>query len=94
MTRTRLLAALIMTPLAIAAVLLLGTPWLVALTAVIFLAGLWEWLRLAEVDDTLHRSILLVANLALMVAIVWASRSSAGFSFVLFQIATVIGVVW
>ena len=94
MTRTRLLAALFMTPLAIAAVLLLETPWLVALTAVVFLAGLWEWLRLAEVDDTLHRSILLVANLALMVAIVWASRSSAGFSFVLFQIATVVGVVW
>ena len=94
MTRTRLLAALFMTPLAIAAVLLLGTPWLVALTAVIFLAGLWEWFRLAEIDDTLHRSVLLVANLAMMVAIVWASRTPTGFSFVLFQIATVVGVVW
>jgi len=94
MTRTRLLAALFMTPLAIAAVLLLGTPWLVALTAVIFLAGLWEWFRLAEIDDTLHRSVLLVANLAMMVAIVWASRSSPGFSFVLFQLASVVGVAW
>jgi phosphatidate cytidylyltransferase len=94
MTRTRLLAALFMTPLAIAAVLFLDTPWLVALAAVLFLAGLWEWFRLAEIDDTLHRSILLVANLAMMVAIVWASRSSNGFSFVLFQIATVIGVAW
>jgi len=94
MTRTRLLAALFMTPLAIAAVLFLDTPWLVALTAVLFLAGLWEWFRLAEIDDTLHRSILLVANLAMMVAIVWASRSSNGFSFVLFQIATVVGVAW
>jgi phosphatidate cytidylyltransferase len=94
MTRTRLLAALFMTPLAIAAVLLLGTPWLVALTAVIFLAGLWEWFRLAEIDDTLHRSVLLVANLAMMVAIVWASRSSTGFSFVLFQLASVVGVAW
>jgi phosphatidate cytidylyltransferase len=94
MTRTRLLAALIMTPLAIAAVLFLDTPWLVALAAVLFLMGLWEWFRLAEIDDTLHRSVLLVANLAMMVAIVWASRSSNGFSFVLFQIATVIGVAW
>jgi phosphatidate cytidylyltransferase len=94
MTRTRLLAALFMTPLAIAAVLFLATPWLVALAAVLFLAGLWEWFRLAEIDDTLHRSVLLVANLALMVAIVWASRSSTGFSFVLFQVGTVIGVVW
>ena len=94
MTRTRLLAALFMTPLAIAAVLLLGTPWLVALTAVLFLIGLWEWFRLAEIDDTLHRSVLLVANLAMMVAIVWASRSSTGFSFVLFQLASVVGVAW
>ena len=94
MTRTRLLAALIMTPLAVAAVLFLDTPWLVALAAMVFLAGLWEWFRLAEIDDTLHRSVLLVANLAMMVAIVWASRSSSGFSFVLFQLATVVGVAW
>lgn len=94
MTRTRLLAALFMTPIAIAAVLLVPTPWLVALAAVLFLAGLWEWLRLAEVDDTLHRTVLLVANLAMMVAIVWASRSSSGYSYVLFQIAVVIGVIW
>ncbi|MGO4550312.1 phosphatidate cytidylyltransferase [Lysobacter sp. 2RAF19] len=94
MTRTRLLAAMIMTPLAIALVLFLDTPWLVACAAVLFLAGLWEWFRLAEIDDTLHRSVLLVANLALMVAIVWASRSGTGYSFVLFQVATVVGVVW
>ena len=94
MTRTRLLAALFMTPLAIAGVLFLDTPWLVAFGAVLFLMGLWEWFRLAEIDDTLHRTILLVANLALMVAIVWASRSATGYSFVLFQLATVVGVVW
>jgi len=94
MTRTRTLAALFMTPLAIAAVLLLPTPWLLALTAVVFLAGLWEWFRLAEIDDTLHRTALLVANLAMMVAIVWASRSATGYSYVLFQIAVVVGVVW
>ena len=32
MTRTRLLAALVMAPLAIAAILLLPTPWMVATT--------------------------------------------------------------
>ena len=94
MTRTRLLAALFMTPLAVAAVLWVPTPWLVALAAVLFLAGLQEWLRLAEIDDALQRTTLLVLNLALMVAIVWASRSSTGFSLVLFQVATVVGVVW
>jgi phosphatidate cytidylyltransferase len=94
MTRTRLLAALIMAPIAIAAILLLSTPWIVALTAVVFLAGLWEWFELAEIEDTLARTVLLVAHLALMVAIVWASRSAAGYSYVLFQLASVVGVVW
>ena len=94
MTRTRLLAALFMTPIAVGCVLFVDTPWLVALAAILFLAGLWEWFRLSEIDDTLHRTVLLVANLALMVAIVWASRTPSGFSFVLFQIATVVGVVW
>ncbi len=94
MTKTRLLAALIMAPLAIAAILILSTPWVVALTAVLFLAGLWEWFELAEIEDTLARTVLLVAHLALMVAIVWASRSASGYSYVLFQLASVIGVIW
>ena len=93
MTRTRLLAALIMTPLAIAAVLLLPTPWLLALTAVVFLAALWEWFRLAEIDDTLQRTVLLVANLALMVALVWAQTRGGG-NLPLFRLAVVAGVVW
>ena len=94
MTKTRLLAALIMAPIAILSVLFMPTPILAALSALLFLAALWEWLKLADVDDTLARTILLVLNLALMVALVWASRSTNGFSFVLFQLATVIGVIW
>ena len=76
MTRTRLLAALFMTPLAIAAWLFLDTPWLVALAAILFLAGLWEWFKLAENDDTLQRTELLTANLLLIVLLVWASRGT------------------
>ncbi len=94
MTRTRLLAAAVMAPVAIAAVLLLPTPWVVALGAVLFLAGMWEWFHLAEIEDTLARSILLVANLLLMVAMVWASPTDAGGSLVLFKLAVVVGVVW
>ena len=94
MTRTRLLAALVMAPVAIAAILLLPTEWMMALAAVVFMLGLWEWFDLAEIEDTLARTVLLVAHLALMAALVWASRSSAGFSFVLLELATVIGVIW
>jgi phosphatidate cytidylyltransferase len=94
MTRTRVIAALAMTPIAIAAILLLPTPWLVALAAIMFLAGLWEWFKLADIDDTLARTVLLVVNLALMVAIVWGSRTSGGLSYVLLQIMIVVGVAW
>jgi len=94
MTRTRFLAALVMAPVAIVAILLLPTDWMMMLAAVVFLLGLWEWFGLAEIDDPLSRTVLLLAHLALMVALVWASRSSSGYSFVLFQLMTVVGVVW
>ena len=55
-----------------------------------FLVVLWEWFKLAEIDDTLSRTVLLVANLLLMVLLVWASAGSM----VLFQIVTLVGVAW
>jgi len=94
MTKTRLLAALIMAPVAILSVLFVSTPVLAALSALLFLAALWEWLKLADVDDTLARTILLACNLALMVALVWGSHSTQGSSFALLQLVIVIGVVW
>ena len=94
MTKTRLLAALIMAPIAILSVLFVPTPVLAALSALLFLAALWEWLKLAEVDDTLARTILLLLNLALMVALVWGSRPTRGGTFALLQLVVLIGVVW
>jgi phosphatidate cytidylyltransferase len=94
MTRTRVLTALLIAPLAIAAVLLLPSPWMVALTAIVFLAALWEWFRLAGIDDTLSRGLLLLANLLMMAALVWASPGDSGGALVLFKLASVIGVIW
>ena len=94
MTKTRTLAALVMAPLAIAAVLLLPTPWLAALSAAAFLVALWEWLKLTDIEDGIARGVLMVVNLMLMVALVWASRSESGGSLVLFQIMTMVGVGW
>jgi phosphatidate cytidylyltransferase len=94
MTKTRLLAALIMAPIAIFSVLFVSTPILAALSALLFLAALWEWLKLAEVDDTLARTILLLLNLALMVALVWGSRPTQVGSFAPLQLVVVVGVVW
>jgi phosphatidate cytidylyltransferase len=93
-TKTRILAALVMAPAVIAAVLLLPTKWLMLLSALVFLAALWEWLRLADIEDALSRTILLACNLALMVALVWGSRSPHAGALPLFQLAVVLGVVW
>jgi phosphatidate cytidylyltransferase len=94
MTRLRVLTSLVMAPVAIAAVLLLPTQWMIVFGAVVLLGALWEWLRLSDVDDSLGRWTLLAANLALMVAMVWASRTADGFSWVLFELAVLLGVAW
>ena len=94
MTRIRTIAALVMAPVAIAAILLLPTGWMMVLAAVVLLLGLWEWLELAGVEDSLARFALLVAHLAVMVGLVWASRSGSGFSLVLFLLASTVGVAW
>lgn len=94
MTRTRIIAALVMAPFAIAAILLLPTQWLSAVVALVFLIGLWEWFKLAEIDDTLSRTVLLIANLMLMVLLLWASRTGSGLSPALFQIVVLAGVCW
>jgi phosphatidate cytidylyltransferase len=93
-TKTRILAALVMAPAAIGAVLLLPTKWLMLPSAIVFLLALWEWLKLSDIEDTLARSILLACNLALMVALVWGSRSPHTGSLPLLQLTVVLGVVW
>ncbi|PPJ43617.1 MULTISPECIES: phosphatidate cytidylyltransferase [unclassified Pseudoxanthomonas] len=91
-TRTRVIAALVMAPFAIGAILLLPTSWLVMLAALVFLVGLWEWFKLAEIDDTLQRTVLLTANLLLMVLLVWASRGST--DLVPLRLMALAGAVW
>ncbi|WP_297830400.1 phosphatidate cytidylyltransferase [Thermomonas sp.] len=94
MTRTRVLAALVMAPAAIAAVLLLPTAWLMLLSALLCLLALWEWTRLVEIEDSLARYVLLACNLALMVALVWGSRSAQTSALPLFEAIAVLGVAW
>ena len=91
-TRTRVIAALVMAPFAIGAILLLPTSWLVMLAALVFLVGLWEWFKLAEIDDTLQRTVQLTANLLLMVLLVWASRGST--DLVPLRLMALVGAGW
>lgn len=90
MTRTRVIAALVMAPVTICAIVLLPTQWFAALSAIVFLTGLWEWCKLSGISDSLARTILLALNLLVMVLLIWASAGSQ----VLLQISALIGAGW
>lgn len=65
----RIVTALVLTPLAIAAVLLLPSPWFMALVAALFLVGLWEWTRLAGVATQPVRLLIVGVHAALLAAL-------------------------
>lgn len=88
--RQRVVTALTLAPVVIAAVLLLPTPWLAALSAVAMLAGLWEWTQLAGIDARLARALYLLGNGLLMASLIWA----AGPNLFTLQIVSLIGALW
>ena len=88
--RQRVTTALVLAPLAIAAVLFLPTPWLAAFVAALLLAGLWEWTRFAGLDDTLPRAGVLTANALMIAALVWGS----GRGLVPLKLTALLGVLW
>ena len=92
--KLRIISALIMAPLAIALILLLPTPWFIALVAILFALGLWEWFALSGIHDTLSRGVLVAANLAVMTAMVWSSKTAGGTSSALFTLFTVVALIW
>lgn len=89
--RTRVIAAAIMAPVAIAAVLLLPTPYLAALLAALLMIGLWEWTALAGVHDRLARMGYLVANALVMAALVWGA--GRGHDLITLKLVALIGAV-
>ena len=88
MKAQRLVTTLVLTPLAVAAVLFLPTPYVAAIAATLFLTGLWEWSRLVGVEGQIWRAMYVMANLALMTALLW------GRAFPLFGAISLVGVVW
>jgi phosphatidate cytidylyltransferase len=86
--KQRVLTALLLAPIAIAAVLWLPTSLFLVLVAAITLLGLWEWTRLAGVDDASLRSAVLAANAALMAWLAWRGWPE------LFKPVVLLGVLW
>jgi len=89
MMKTRILAALVMLPVVVCAIVFLPTPWLAALAALVLLAALREWYVLQGVHG-LECTALLVLNLLLMALLVWASKGSLA----LFQLTILLGSVF
>lgn len=83
MKHQRVIAALVMAPLAVAAVLLLPTPWLAALVAVAMLVALWELTRMLGVPHTIGRVAYLAANAAVMAWLAWFGLPGLGLAMVL-----------
>jgi len=84
----RTISALVMTPLVVAAMLFLKTPFVAAIAAAMFVAGLWEWSRLVGVQNPLWRALYMIANLSLMTGLLWAR------AWPLFNVIALVGVAW
>jgi phosphatidate cytidylyltransferase len=87
---TRTIAALVMAPTAIAAVLWLPSPILAALIAAVMMVGLWEWTLLAGLKQHTSRLAYLAANAGLMAALAW----SAGRGMFPLKLVSLLGVAW
>lgn len=88
--RVRVIAAVVMAPVAIAALLWLPSPWLAAALAALMMAGLWEWTALAGVTSRPARVAYLAANAILMAALVWG----AGRGLFTLKLVSLVGALW
>jgi phosphatidate cytidylyltransferase len=88
--RTRILAALVMLPLAVGGVLLLPSNLLAAAIAVIMVVGLWEWAALAGLRSRVARAAYLLLNAIVLSALSWG----AGPELVPIKLVALAGVLW
>jgi len=73
--KQRVITALLVTPFAIAIILLLPTLAFAALIGLLCLIALWEWTRLSGMRRRTWRAVIVAAAGALMIAL-WCSRGS------------------
>lgn len=86
--KQRILTAVLLAPLAIAALLWAPTPWLLGLLAIVLLLGLWEWTRLLGMQAAAPRALVLLAHAAAMSALAWFGWPG------LFPAVALLGAVW
>jgi phosphatidate cytidylyltransferase len=88
--RARILAALVMLPVAVGGVLLLPSNLLAAAIALLMVLGLWEWSALAGLRGRVARAAWLLGNALLLAALAWA----AGPELLPIKLVALAGVLW
>lgn len=86
--KQRIITALLLAPLAIAAVLFLPSAAFMALAAALLLVGLWEWTRLIGFEGHARRSLILFAHAGAMAWLAWRGWPA------LFPLVALLGVAW
>jgi phosphatidate cytidylyltransferase len=74
--QARIKSALWMIPLAVLSILYLPTPYMGAVMALLLLAGLHEWAKLAHIQHKTFTLYYLLANASVMAAIAWLDTQS------------------
>ena len=88
MLKQRILTALVLAPIAIAAVLLLETPMFALCLGVVFALGLLEWSRLIGIR-LIYSRLALVAVAVVLMGLAWQYRGRGGL-----EVALVCGAAW
>lgn len=88
--RTRVIAAAVMLPVAVLAVLFLPSAILAAAIGLLMMVGLWEWSVLAGLSGLVARAAYLVVNAIALAGLAWA----AGPELAPIKLATLAGVAW
>ena len=88
--RTRVIAAAVMLPVAVLAVLFLPSNMLAAGIGLLMMVGLWEWSVLAGLSRLVPRAAYLAVNALLLAALAWA----AGPELAPIKLVALAGVAW
>jgi len=88
--RTRIVAALVMLPVAVLSVLYLPSNMLAAAVGLLMMVGLWEWSLLAGLSSPTWRAIYLAANAVALAALAWV----AGPGLAPIKVVALLGVGW
>ena len=85
--KQRVITALVLAPLVLAAILLLPTSWLMPLVAAALLGGVWEWTRLVGIQSLAGRALILLLHAGAMAWLAWRGGP-------LFPWVALAGVAW